>query len=456
MLSIQQKVESARAFFLSGQTRDVPFRLAALRRLQTSIQAHEKAIVEALKKDLNKSPYEANMTEISLVKGELSHAISHAPRWAKGKRVRPSLGQMPASARILPGPYGVTLIMSPWNYPFMLTLSPLIGAIAAGNTVIVKPSDYARETSHVISRILTQAFEEGHVHVVEGGRSENSALLEEKYDYIFFTGSPGVGQLVMEKAARNLTPLTLELGGKSPVIVEKSADIALTARRVLFGKLVNLGQTCIAPDYVLVPREHKQALLTALQQQAAQMVPSPEYAQTMGRIVNRKHFDRLLHLLDNQTLFFGGQSDPDRLQIALTVVDDPAPHSPIMQEEIFGPLLPVLSYDTLEEALQFVESRPHPLALYLFSQDKQKQREILHRLSFGGSCINDTLMHIANHRLPFGGVGNSGMGRYHGKHTFETFSHMKAVLNKSRFLDLSVRYHPYKNSEGKLPDQLFK
>ena len=457
MSSIQQKVQSARAFYQSGKTRDIPFRLEALRRLQAAIGQHEKALEEALKTDLNKSPYEAHMTEISLVKSELHHALGHLKRWAKPRWVRPGLGQMPSSARVLPAPYGTVLIMSPWNYPFMLTLSPLIGAIAAGNTVVVKPSDYAPQTSHVMAAILAEAFEAGHVQVVEGGRQENSALLEEQYDYIFFTGSPGVGHLVMEKAARHLTPLTLELGGKSPVIVEDSADIAQAARRVLFGKLVNTGQTCIAPDYVLVPGSKKQALLSALKEQTALMVPSAEYRrQNMGKIVNRKHYDRLMGLMQGQTLALGGEGDPDTLHIALTLLDDPAPDSPVMQEEIFGPLLPVLSYEKLEDALQFVESRPHPLALYLFTQDKGVAQTVMNRLLFGGGCVNDTLMHIANHRMPFGGVGNSGMGRYHGKYSFDTFSHFKAVLYKSRFFDLRVRYHPYKKPQGKLPDALFK
>ena len=367
------------------------------------------------------------------------------------------MAPLPATARVYKQPYGVTLVMSPWNYPFQLTMNPVIGAVAAGNCVLVKPSAYAPRISQVMAALCEAAFDPVHVRVIEGGRSENNALLEERYDYIFFTGSPSVGQLVMQKAARYLTPLTLELGGKSPVLVEESADIALAAKRILFGKLLNAGQTCVAPDYVLVQRGVKPQLVEALRAELARMMPNAAYfKQNYPKIINQKHYERLCGLLEGQTILSGGEQHPDTRQISLALVDEPAADSPLMQEEIFGPILPILSVDSMEEAMRFVASRPHPLALYLFTQNQQVEAEVISRLSFGGGCVNDTVLHLAGSHLPFGGVGNSGMGRYHGKTTFDTFTHHKSVLKKWRIMDLPLRYHPYRNAEKTLPSWLLK
>ncbi len=447
----------ARAYFDQGNTLGLEGRVQALRKLGDHIKRLTPQILAALQDDLNKSPYESYMAEIGLVLGEIDLACRKLKRWAKPDHRRPSLAQLPATARVLKQPYGVALLMSPWNYPFQLTMIPLVSAIAAGNCALVKPSAYAPATANIIKQLCDNAFNKGHVQVILGGREENQALLEERFDYIFFTGSPTVGQLVMEKAAVHLTPLTLELGGKSPVLVEESADLKLTARRILFGKLINAGQTCVAPDYVLVQKPVKEGLVQALQAELARMLPDDSYLQdTFPRIVNRKHFDRLRGLLEGQKLLVGGQSWEDRLQIAPTLVDEPAQNSPLMEEEIFGPILPILTVNSMEEAMAFVRARPHPLALYLFTQNRQVEAQVLSRLSFGGGCINDTVLQLASASLPFGGVGNSGMGRYHGKTGFDTFTHHKSVLKKARLFDLPLRYHPYKDPKKVLPAWLLK
>ncbi len=447
----------ARAYFDQGNTLGLEGRVQALRKLGDHIKRLTPQILAALQDDLNKSPYESYMAEIGLVLGEIDLACRKLKRWAKPDHRRPSLAQLPATARVLKQPYGVALLMSPWNYPFQLTMIPLVSAIAAGNCALVKPSAYAPATANIIKQLCDNAFNKGHVQVILGGREENQALLEERFDYIFFTGSPTVGQLVMEKAAVHLTPLTLELGGKSPVLVEESADLKLTARRILFGKLINAGQTCVAPDYVLVQKPVKEGLVQALQAELARMLPDDSYLQdTFPRIVNRKHFDRLRGLLEGQKLLVGGQSWEDRLQIAPTLVDEPAQNSPLMEEEIFGPILPILTVNSMEEAMAFVRARPHPLALYLFTQNRQVEAQVLSRLSFGGGCINDTVLQLASASLPFGGVGNSGMGRYHGKTGFDTFTHHKSVLKKAKLFDLPLRYHPYKDPKKVLPAWLLK
>ena len=454
---IREAVLAARSYFDQGHTLQVEARVAALRRLKQQVAQRTPDILAALQADLNKSPYESYMAEIGLVLGEIDLACRKLKRWAKPDHRRPSLAQLPATARVLKQPYGVALLMSPWNYPFQLTMIPLVSAIAAGNCALVKPSAYAPATANIIKQLCDNAFNKGHVQVILGGREENQALLEERFDFIFFTGSPSVGQLVMEKAAVHLTPLTLELGGKSPVLVEESADLKLTARRILFGKLINAGLTCVAPDYVLVQKPVKEGLVQALQAELARMLPDDSYLQdTFPRIVNRKHFDRLRGLLEGQKLLVGGQSWEDRLQIAPTLVDEPAQNSPLMEEEIFGPILPILTVNSMEEAMAFVRARPHPLALYLFTQNRQVEAQVLSRLSFGGGCINDTVLQLASASLPFGGVGNSGMGRYHGKTGFDTFTHHKSVLKKARLFDLPLRYHPYKDPKKVLPAWLLK
>ena len=453
--SIREAVQAARSCFMKGRTLDLSVRLEALRRLEEAVTGRRQDILDALQQDLNKSPYESFMAEIGLVLGEIGLARRRLRRWARPASCRPSLAQLPASARVYKQPYGAVLVMSPWNYPFQLTMNPLIGAVAAGNCVIVKPSAYAPATSQVMAEICGAAFEEGHVQVIQGGRKENSALLEERFDYIFFTGSPAVGRLVMEKAAAHLTPLTLELGGKSPVIVDESADIGLAARRILFGKLLNAGQTCVAPDYVLAHRSVKEELVAALERELARMIPDQTYfGRVFPKIINQKHFDRLVGLMQGQSILAGGQYDEDTRQIRLTLVDEPSPDSPLMQEEIFGPILPIIRCDSLREAIAFVAGRPHPLALYLFTESRKAEAEVIRSLRFGGGCVNDTVLHLAGAHLPFGGVGDSGMGRYHGKASFDTFTHHKSVLKKWRVPDLPMRYHPYKDDRKPLPGWL--
>ena len=361
------------------------------------------------------------------------------------------LAQFPAKSLTVSEPYGVVLIMSPWNYPFLLTVEPLIGAIAAGNCCVVKPSAYSPATSAVVRDILAECFPPEFVAVVEGGRAENQALLDQKFDYIFFTGGVEVGKEVMTRAARHLTPVTLELGGKSPCIVDSTARLDLAAKRLVFGKLLNCGQTCVAPDYLLIDRRVKTPFLAYVQRWITVMYgENPLDNDGYVRMVNRKHFDRVMELIDPAKVVFGGRGDPETLKIQPTVLDNVSPEDPVMQEEIFGPVLPVLTFDQIGEALDFVNARPRPLALYLFSQEKSTQERFLRRTSFGGGCINDTVIHLATSRMGFGGVGASGMGSYHGRDSFETFSHRKSVVKKSTLLDLPVRYAPYSPGKDRL------
>lgn len=455
--AISAAAQTARACFERGATLGLEGRLKALARLEEAIKSRKQAILDALYSDLHKSAYEGYMTEVGLVLGEIHHARRQLRRWARPRKVRPTLGQFPATARVIPQPFGACLIMSPWNYPFMLSLVPLVSALAAGNTALVKPSAYAPRTAEMVRDICAAALENGQAQVILGGREENQALLEEKFDYIFFTGSLEVGRLVMEKAARHLTPFTLELGGKSPVIVDETADIPLAARRILFGKLINAGQTCVAPDYVLVHQAVKKALAAALQEELARMLPDETYVDAhFPRLVNRKHYDRLQGLLSGQALMNSVKADPGTRLMTPVLVDEPAPDSPLMTEEIFGPILPLVSVGSLEEAMAYVKSRPHPLALYLFTSSREAEKKVLTSLRFGGGCVNDTVLQVASSNLPFGGMGESGLGRYHGKAGFDTFSCQKSVLKKGRFLDLPLRYHPYKHPEKTLPDWMMK
>ena len=358
-----------------------------------------------------------------------------------------NLANFPSSARAVFEPYGVVLVMSPWNYPFMLCMEPVIGAIAAGNCCVVKPSAYSPATSAVIHTILSEVFPPEYVAVVEGGRAENAALLEQRFDYIFFTGGVTVGRLVMEKAAVHLTPVTLELGGKSPCIVTADCDLKVAARRIVFGKFLNCGQTCVAPDYLLVDQSVKEPLLALIQKEIArQYGPDPLANPDYGKIINRKHFDRLCGLIDPAKVVCGGQTQPDALRIAPTLLDHVQPGDAVMQEEIFGPLLPVLTYKSLDEAAQFIQSREKPLALYLFTRNRKAERLFAEYVSFGGGCVNDTIMHLSVPSLGFGGVGRSGMGSYHGRKSFETFSHEKSILKKPFWPDLPLRYQPYTNA----------
>ena len=432
------------AFFASGRTIPVSFRQEQLHKLKRSLLAHEKDLNKALQKDLGKSRMESYMCEVGLTLSELTWMQRHLSSLSAKKRVPTPLAQFAARSFRSPSPYGTVLIMSPWNYPVLLTLEPLIDAIAAGNTAIVKPSAYAPYTCEVMKQIMEECFPQSYVAVVTGGRAENQTLLQQRFDMIFFTGGKTVGREVLRHAAEYLTPVTLELGGKSPCIVDSSAKIKLAARRIVFGKYLNCGQTCVAPDYVLCDKTIRDELVLAIQaeirrQFGAAPLENPNY----GKIVNRKHFERLLGLIDERKLVCGGQNNPDTLRIAPTVLTDVTWEDAVMGEEIFGPILPVLTFDTLEEAIQTVEAHPHPLALYFFSENKTAQSQILNCCRFGGGCINDTIIHLATSAMPFGGVGESGMGGYHGKAGFETFSHYRSIVDKKTWMDLPIRYQHY-------------
>lgn len=443
MRSIERILEGQRAWFAAGRTLPPAARLRALRRLRAAIRAMEPQILAALEKDLGKRPFEGYMTEVGMVLDELSYLIRHLPRWVRDEPVPTPLAHFRARSFISPQPYGAALVMSPWNYPFQLSINPLAGAIAAGNTVVLKPSAYAPATSAVLKRLVEACFPAGLAVVVEGGREENTRLLEQRFDTIFFTGSVAVGKRVMEQAARHLTPVTLELGGKSPCIVDETADIEVAGRRIAFGKFLNAGQTCVAPDYLLVQRRVKDALVAAIHRAVVGFFgPQPLKSPELPKIVNRKHFDRLKGLMAGERLLFGG-GDDGQGRIAPTLLDEPHPDSPVMQQEIFGPILPVLVYDELEEAIRFVNGREKPLALYLFTTSQAAERRVLSRCSFGGGCVNDTVVHLASSHLPFGGVGGSGMGAYHGYQSFLAFTHRRSILKKHNHPDLPVRYHPY-------------
>lgn len=445
------------AFFASGRTIPVSFRQEQLHKLKRSMLAHEKDLNEALQKDLGKSRMESYMCEVGLTLSELTWMQRHLGSLSAKKRVPTPLAQFAARSFRSPSPYGTVLIMSPWNYPVLLTLEPLIDAIAAGNTAIVKPSAYAPYTCEVMKQIIEECYPQSYVAVVTGGRAENQTLLQQRFDMIFFTGGKTVGREVLRHAAEYLTPVTLELGGKSPCIVDSSAKIRLAARRIVFGKYLNCGQTCVAPDYVLCDKTIRDELVLAIQAEIRrQFGAAPLENSNYGKIVNRKHFERLLGLIDERKLVCGGQNNPDTLRIAPTVLTDVTWEDAIMGEEIFGPILPVLTFDTLEEAIQMVEARPHPLALYFFSENKTAQSQVLNCCRFGGGCINDTIIHLATSAMPFGGVGESGMGGYHGKAGFETFSHYRSIVDKKTWMDLPIRYQHYTALKEKMLHMFLK
>lgn len=448
---IRQIIKKQRDFFSTGKTLDVDYRLEALKKLKETILKYESEINDALKKDLGKSAFEGYMCEVGMVLSELTYMLKHTRSYAKEKTVLTPLAHFHSRSYKKPSPYGVVLIMSPWNYPFLLTLDPLIDAIAAGNTCVVKPSAYSAATTSIMKKILEECFDEKYVAVIEGGRAENTCLLNERFDYIFFTGSPFVGREVMRKASEHLTPVTLELGGKSPCIVGKTANIKLAARRIVFGKYLNCGQTCVAPDYVYCDASVKDELVKEIKKQIQkQFGKKPLNKPNYGKIINEKHFERVLGLIQPEKVVCGGYSNRDTLQIEPTVLDNVTFDDPVMQEEIFGPIMPVLSFITIDEAIRKVNSMPHPLALYLFSNDKHAIDEITSKCGFGGGCINDTIVHLATSEMGFGGFGESGMGSYHGKTGFDTFTHYKSIVDKKTWLDLPMRYQPYRKLNEKL------
>ncbi len=446
MNSIKTIVNNQKLYFSKEKTRDISFRKKQLEKLYKSIKQHENEILIALKSDLNKSAFEAYETEIGMVYEELKFMLKNIKNFSKPRRIKTPLMHFPSKSYQYQDPYGCILIMSPWNYPFQLTLVPLIGAIAAGNCAVVKPSNYAKETSRVILKILSE-FPQEYIAVVEGGRDVNNALLEEKFDYIFFTGSPLVGKLVMEKAAQHLTPMTLELGGKSPCIIDKTAKIDLAAKRVAWGKLLNSGQTCVAPDYIIVHESIKNEFINALKKYIEVFYgKNPEKNPEYPKIINKIHFDRLSELINNSENVYGGKTNSETYQIAPAIIDNCQWDSLVMKDEIFGPLLPIISYNDFDEIIKQINSRPKPLALYCFTESKTIENKILKSVLYGGGCINDTVLHLANPYLSFGGVGESGLGKYHGKESFYTFSHTKSVLKRGTSSDINLRYAPYKDN----------
>ena len=446
MSDIKEIVKLQRDYYLKEETLETDFRLKSLKKLKASIEKHENEIFEALKKDLNKTSFEAYASEVGLVYSELKDAIKNIYHWNRKKKVRTPLAHFKSSSYIVSEPYGVVLIMSPWNYPFQLTIAPLIGAIAGGNCSVVKPSAYSPCTSAVISKIIRECFEDKYIAVIEGGRDANQELLKERFDYIFFTGSVSVGKMVMESASKNLTPVTLELGGKSPCIVDKEANIDLAAKRIIWGKTLNSGQTCVCPDYLLVHKDVKEELIRSMKKYIHEFYgDEPCKNKEYPRIVSGKHFNRLKNLLTNSEIVAGGDFNNETLQIAPTLLDHVSWEDSVMKEEIFGPILPILEFNDIVQVINMVNSHPKPLALYLFTNNKEIEKRIVKCVPFGGGCINDTLVHLATSYMPFGGVGESGMGGYHGKWSFDTFTHKKSILKKSVAFDINLRYPPYKD-----------
>lgn len=454
---IKDILQQQNHFFSSGKTIPAEFRLKQLESLKEAMIRHEADLAAALKEDLGKSRMESYMCEIGLTLSELTWMQKHLRSLMRSKRVSTPAAQFAAKSFRSPSPYGTVLIISPWNYPVLLTLDPLIDAIAAGNTAVVKPSAYAPCTFDVMKTMIEECFSKHYVAVVDGGRAENQALLQQRFDMIFFTGGKTVGREVLRHAAEYLTPVTLELGGKSPCIVDSTAKIRLAAKRIVFGKYLNCGQTCVAPDYILCDKRIRDELITAIlaeieKQFGKEPLKNPNY----GKIINEKHFERILGLINGEKLVYGGQSEPESLRIAPTVLNNITWDDAVMGEEIFGPLLPILTFDTLDEALDTVESHPHPLALYFFSEDKAAQKKVLDTCRFGGGCINDTIIHLATSDMPFGGVGESGMGSYHGRVGFETFSHYRSIVDKKTWMDLPIRYQKYTGLKEKMMRMFLK
>lgn len=447
----EEILNGQRKFFKSGKTLEVKFRKKQLIKLKEMITDNESQILAALRDDLNKSDMEGYLTEVGFVLNELDYMIKRLERFASPKAVKTPIAYFSSKSYIMSEPYGVVLILSPWNYPFQLTMAPLVGAIAAGNCVIIKPSEHSPHTTALIDELITEFFDERYIKVIQGEIPQTQVLLKEKFDYIFFTGGTSVGKIVMESAARHLTPVTLELGGKSPCIVEGDVDVELTAKRIAWGKFLNAGQTCVAPDYLLVHSNIKEAFLDALRMVIHDFYDGdPKESKHYARIINEKHFDRLLGLLDGGDIVLGGEVDRGELYIAPTILDNVKSDHKLMNEEIFGPLLPIITYTHIEEAVEFIMDRPKPLALYLFTEDREKKSYVLKNTSSGGVCINDTVIHMTTKWLPFGGVGDSGMGRYHGKASFDTFSNKKSVLESGFTFDTSQRYPPYNTEFEKM------
>ncbi|MCQ2969005.1 MAG: aldehyde dehydrogenase [Clostridium sp.] len=437
-------------FFNTQVTKNIEFRLKALRNLKSSIERYEDEIFEALHLDLRKNKVESYTTEVGFVYNSIQEAIKNLKKWAKPKKVRTPIFLMPAKSFIISEPYGTVLIIGPYNYPFQLIMEPLIGAISSGNCAVLKPSEMSPNVSKIILKIIKEAFEEGYICAVEGGIETNTALINSKFDYIFFTGSPMVGRVVMEAAAKNLVPVTLELGGKSPVIVDKSANIKSTADKIIWGKTVNAGQTCVAPDYVIVHQEIKDKLIEEMKRAIRDFYgDNVKESESLGRIINDRNFNRLRNILeeDKENVIYGGEYDKEQKYISPSIIEVKDWNSACMREEIFGPILPIMSYNDLNKVVNDINKQSKPLALYLFTNDKKIERKVLSEVSCGGVSINDIILHLANSNLPFGGVGNSGIGAYHGEESFKTFSHRKSVLKKSGIFNTTIMYPPYNDKQ---------
>ncbi len=448
---IPQLVLDQKTFFATQQTKDISFRKKQLQLLQKELVKREDDITQALFLDFKKPEYESVLTETSIVLAELKTTIKKLNSWAKPKRITPVLLNFPSSAKIHKEPYGTTLIIAPWNYPYQLALAPLIGAIASGNTVVLKPSELTPNTSRVIREIIESIYDEKYVVVVEGGIPVSQKLLSVRWDYIFFTGSVFVGKIIAKAAAEFLTPVTLELGGKSPCIIDETANLKLTAKRLVWGKFLNGGQTCIAPDYLLIHKKIKEKFVTYFKKEVKNAYgENTEKSEDLPRIVNTKNWQRLANMLDNETILIGGQINEKKLYIAPTLIDEPSLDSECMKDEIFGPILPLITYESEDQIQTVINNYDKPLAFYVFTNRKSFAKELISKFSFGGGVINDTVVHFVNHKLPFGGVGESGIGKYHGKLSFDTFSHNKGVVTRYNWLDLPIRYAPYKGKIKKL------
>ena len=439
--NISKKYEKQKKFFNSGTSKSIQYRINSLKKLKKNISLNENEIINALKSDLGKSETETFFSEIALIYIEINLALKNVKRWSKKRKVSSSLINFLSSDYIIPEPYGVTLNISPWNYPFQLSISPLIGAVAAGNTVILKPSEFSSKTSEIIKKIIEKTFEKGHVDVILGGPEIGSKLLDFSWDYIFFTGSTNIGKIVAQKAAINLTPTTLELGGKNPCIVDETANLKVASKRIVFGKFLNCGQTCIAPDFILVHESVKKDFTDKIIERIKKIYNEDvENSENYSRIINKKHFSRLIKLLEKDKIIYGGKNNPNSNFIEPTLIDGSNFNSSLMKEEIFGPILPVVSYSNKNELKKILDNYKDPLAFYIFSNDKKFSNELIKRYSFGGAAVNDTISQIVNHRLPFGGIRNSGLGSYHGKQSFKTFSFYKPYIVKSNIFDLNAKY----------------
>lgn len=448
MSTLGEKINEQRKYFSTNETKDIDFRINKLKKLREVLKNEEEKVFEALRKDLMKSTFESYVTEVAIVYDEINTQIKNIRKWSKRRRVKTSIVQFPAKSFVQLEPYGIVLIIGPFNYPFMLTMDPLIGAIAAGNTVVLKPSESAPETSKVLKSILEQVFDEKYVlHVnPERGKEVVEELLREKFDYIFFTGSAMVGKIVMKAAAENLTPITLELGGKSPCIVDRDCKVELAAKRIVWGKAMNSGQTCVAPDYIYVHKDIEKEFIKKLEEEIkTQFGEEPLKSEDYSKMVNEREFNRVLSYIDKDKLVFGGNYNKEALQIEPTILKDVTWDDSVMEREIFGPILPILNFEDLDDVIKIINSKDKPLALYYFSEDKNKIKKILNTTSSGGVTINDTLVHVSSTYLPFGGVGNSGMGEYHGKYSFDLFSNKKGVMDRKTFLDINLRYAPFQN-----------